>query len=224
MTDTKKDSRSAYTNEFEIKLPYLTQLLDVCQEIKEETRIRMKEAMGSEKLSFDDQKARTFHNKFRTAICKLRALNREACIERHTDKTAIQEAKQAMDKIHLQLQSHRHEQSHLRKRIRECRNFMTLYEDLEVVQEGDLPEKVVENIKLKASDEAGLRHQKMLSRLNFEKQERLRLEEERNNKLKRKQELIEKLEAKKTRMQQADKEIKRRFRDIKSLKKLTEAQ
>ena len=39
-----------------------------------------------------------------------------------------------------------------------------------------------------------------------------RLEEERNNKLKRKQELIEKLEAKKARMQQADKEIKRRFR------------
>ena len=39
-----------------------------------------------------------------------------------------------------------------------------------------------------------------------------RLEEERNNKLKRKHELIEKLEAKKARMQQADKEIKRRFR------------
>jgi len=50
MTDIKKDTRSAYTNEFEIKLPYLTQLLDVCQEIKEETRIRMKEAMGSEKV------------------------------------------------------------------------------------------------------------------------------------------------------------------------------
>lgn len=56
-------------------------------------------------------------------IAQLRSLHRSACFAARDTKGATAEARQEVDKLHLQLQNLKYEQMHLRGEIEACESF-----------------------------------------------------------------------------------------------------
>lgn len=56
-------------------------------------------------------------------IAQLRGLHRSACFAARDTKGATAEARQEVDKLHLQLQNLKYEQMHLRGEIEACESF-----------------------------------------------------------------------------------------------------
>lgn len=135
-------------------------------------------------------------------LAKLRGLNRDAILRVRETKQATAEARQEIDRLHLQLQNLYYEQRHLMSEIAACESYECVYPSLQVFihlrlmlcfshQYRNLPLIPVEEFlelhpHLRDADE----HELMIARINHEHAEREKLEQARQELLKRKQALI----------------------------------
>ncbi|KAG5956090.1 hypothetical protein E4U57_002901 [Claviceps arundinis] len=118
-----------------------------------------------------------------TSISHLRGLHRNACISARETKTQTAEARQEVDRLHLQLQNLYYEQRHLQGEIVACESYDHTYKQLPLMS--------VDEFLAQHPDHAGDdENELMMARIEHEHAEREALEQQRQELLKRKQKLI----------------------------------
>ncbi|RDA89624.1 hypothetical protein CP533_3740 [Ophiocordyceps camponoti-saundersi (nom. inval.)] len=118
-----------------------------------------------------------------TSIAQLRGLHRAACISARETKSLTSEARQEVDRLHLQLQNLFYEQHHLQGEISACESYDHKYTQLPLIPVKDFLAQQPEH----ANDDE---NELMIARIDHEKTEREALEQQRQELLKRKQKLI----------------------------------
>ncbi|KAG6114380.1 hypothetical protein E4U31_004940 [Claviceps sp. LM219 group G6] len=118
-----------------------------------------------------------------TSISHLRGLHRNACISARETKTQTAEARQEVDRLHLQLQNLYYEQRHLQGEIVACESYDHTYKQLPLIS---VDEFLAQHPDHAEDDENEL----MMARIEHEHAEREALEQQRQELLKRKQKLI----------------------------------
>ncbi|KAG5918422.1 hypothetical protein E4U61_001798 [Claviceps capensis] len=118
-----------------------------------------------------------------TSISHLRGLHRNACISARETKTQTAEARQEVDRLHLQLQNLYYEQRHLQGEIFACESYDHTYKQLPLIS---VDEFLAQHPDHDGDDENEL----MMARIEHEHAEREALEQQRQELLKRKQKLI----------------------------------
>ncbi|KAG5927654.1 hypothetical protein E4U42_001976 [Claviceps africana] len=118
-----------------------------------------------------------------TSISHLRGLHRNACISARETKTQTAEARQEVDRLHLQLQNLYYEQRHLQGEITACESYDHKYQQLPLIP--------VDEFLAQHPDHAGDdENELMVARIEHERAEREGLDQQRQELLKRKQKLI----------------------------------
>ncbi|KAI9794845.1 MAG: hypothetical protein M1816_002973 [Peltula sp. TS41687] len=123
------------------------------------------------------------HKLLNAYISQLRGLNREAILQVRQAKQATAEARQEVDRLHLQLQNLYYEQRHLRAEITACETYDHKYRQLPLIA---VEEFLRQHPEHEGNDENAL----MVARINQEYTEREALEQVRQGLLKKKQGLI----------------------------------
>ncbi|KAK5990930.1 THO complex subunit tho5 [Cladobotryum mycophilum] len=118
-----------------------------------------------------------------TNISHLRGLHRTACLSARETKAHTAEARQEVDRLHLQLQNLYYEQRHLQGEISACESYDHKYQQLPLIA---IEEFLAQHPEHANSDENML----MFARIEHEREEREALEQRRQELLKRKQKLI----------------------------------
>ncbi|POR36379.1 Putative THOC5 family protein [Tolypocladium paradoxum] len=118
-----------------------------------------------------------------TSISQLRGLHRTACISARETKTFTSEARQEVDRLHLQLQNLYYEQRHLQGEISACESYDHKYQQLPLIP---VQEFLAQHPDHANDDENDL----MIARIDHERAKREALEQQRQELLKRKQKLI----------------------------------
>ncbi|CAK7272596.1 hypothetical protein SEPCBS57363_005210 [Sporothrix epigloea] len=116
-------------------------------------------------------------------IAHLRTLHRKAYFSARDTKAQTAEARQEVDRLHLQLQNLYYEQRHLQGEIAACENYDHSYMHLPLIPVEEFLEGHPEHAE---DDEATL----MIARIGHEKQEREALERQKNELLRKKLMLI----------------------------------
>ncbi|KAL4769434.1 phosphatidylinositol-glycan biosynthesis class S protein-domain-containing protein [Aspergillus nidulans var. acristatus] len=116
-------------------------------------------------------------------LAQLRGQNRDAIFRVRETKQRTAEARQEIDRLHLQLQNLYYEQRHLTGEIAACQSYDHKYRSLPLIPVEEFLELHPEH---RESDE----HELMVARINHEHAEREKLEQARQELLKRKQALI----------------------------------
>ncbi|KKK24276.1 hypothetical protein ARAM_004399 [Aspergillus rambellii] len=116
-------------------------------------------------------------------LAQLRGQNRDAIFRVRETKQRTAEARQEIDRLHLQLQNLYYEQRHLTGEIAACESYDHKYRSLPLIPLEEFLELHPEH---RESDE----HELMIARINHEHAEREKLEQARQELLKRKQALI----------------------------------
>ncbi|KKA29701.1 hypothetical protein TD95_005373 [Thielaviopsis punctulata] len=116
-------------------------------------------------------------------LSQLRLLNRSAVMSARNTKAQTAEARQEIDRLHLQLQNLYYEQRHLQGEIEACNSYDHSYQKLPLISEEEFFALFPE---LKDADEDAI----MVARIEHERSEREALEQQRQELLKRKQKLI----------------------------------
>ena len=116
-------------------------------------------------------------------ISQLRTLHRSAYFSARETKSQTAEARQEVDRLHLQLQNLYYEQQHLQGEISACQNYDHSYKHLPLISEDEFLALHPEHAD---ADEVAL----MTARITHEKQEREALEKQKNELLKKKLKLI----------------------------------
>ncbi|KAL4750429.1 hypothetical protein BDW72DRAFT_203950 [Aspergillus terricola var. indicus] len=116
-------------------------------------------------------------------LAQLRGQNRDAIFRVRETKQRTAEARQEIDRLHLQLQNLYYEQRHLTGEIAACQSYDHKYRSLPLIPVEEFLEL---HPKHRDSDE----HELMVARINHEHAEREKLEQARQELLKRKQALI----------------------------------
>ncbi|KAI1002873.1 hypothetical protein K3495_g5325 [Podosphaera aphanis] len=118
-----------------------------------------------------------------THLALLRGLHRDAHIGARETKTLTAEARQEVDKLHLQLQNLYYEQHHLEGEITACESYDHKYQQLPLIP--------IERFKAEYPEYANADETTLtIARIDHEHAERLKLEEQRQGLLKKKQGLI----------------------------------
>ncbi|KAF8484939.1 Fms-interacting protein-domain-containing protein [Russula ochroleuca] len=107
-------------------------------------------------------------------FARLKALNRDANAAARAHKQITADARHDMDQTHLRLQNLLYEKRHLEREIEKCRQFASVYQDIQMYS----VEQFIELSPPEAHSEDALsdEHQLMLNRLGFELVERQRLD------------------------------------------------
>ncbi|KAE9992507.1 DNA replication licensing factor [Venturia inaequalis] len=116
-------------------------------------------------------------------LAVVRGLNRKALLNARKTKQETTDARQEVDKLHLQLQNLYYEQRHFRGEITVCKNYDHSYERLPMI---DLDEF----LKIHPQYAGASEHDQMLARIEHEHSVRVALEETRQGLLKKKQTFI----------------------------------
>ncbi|KAJ5337777.1 Phosphatidylinositol-glycan biosynthesis class S protein [Penicillium brevicompactum] len=116
-------------------------------------------------------------------LAQLRGQNRDAIFRVRDTKQATAEARQEIDRLHLQLQNLYYEQKHLTGEIAACEAYDHKYLSLPLIP-------VEEFLELHPEHRETNEHELMIARINHEHAEREKLEQARQELLKRKQALI----------------------------------
>ncbi|KAI9783990.1 MAG: hypothetical protein M1839_002935 [Geoglossum umbratile] len=116
-------------------------------------------------------------------LSQMRGLNRQAVLNVRETKQITAEARQEVDRLHLQLQNLYYEQRHLRGEIAACDAYDHKYQQLPLIP-------IEEYLRLHPEDSEASEHELMIARINHEHAERETLEQERQGLLKKKQGLI----------------------------------
>jgi len=121
-------------------------------------------------------------------FARLKALNRDANATARAHKQITADARHDMDQTHLRLQNLLYEKRHLEREIDKCRQFASVYQDIQMYP----LEQFIELSPLEAHSEEVLsnEHQLMLNRLGFELVERQRLDRKAKELAQEKEELL----------------------------------
>ncbi|KAI0890609.1 Fms-interacting protein-domain-containing protein [Annulohypoxylon maeteangense] len=148
-----------------------------------------------------------------TNLAQLRGLHRAAYFAARQTKSQTSEARQEVDRLHLQLQNLYYEQRHLQGEISACESYDHTYQQLPLIPLEDF-------IALKPDhtedDEVTL----MIARIDHERSEREALEQKRMELLKRKQKLIADNKKRKEDLANLDKELEKFIDAAKPIQKL----
>ncbi|KAF6227112.1 hypothetical protein HO133_008553 [Letharia lupina] len=148
---------------------------------------------------------------------QLRDLNRNAILKVRTTKQTTAEARQEIDRLHLQLQNLYYEERHLRGEIAACDSYDHKYQQLPLIPVGDFLEMHPEHTE---DDEKTT----MFARINHELSERELLEQERQGLLKKKQGLIADNKKRKDDLASLDKDLETFIDAAKPIQKIFEKQ
>ncbi|KAI9171596.1 THO complex, subunit [Paramyrothecium foliicola] len=137
-----------------------------------------------------------------TSIAQLRGLFRAACFSARETRASTAESRQAVDRLHLQLQNLYYEQRHLQGEILACESYDHKYQQLPLVP----VEQFLAQFPEHADDDE---NQLMVARIEHERTEREALEQQRQELLKRKQKLIADNKRRKDDLANLDKDLEK---------------
>ncbi|OIW35086.1 hypothetical protein CONLIGDRAFT_627147 [Coniochaeta ligniaria NRRL 30616] len=150
-----------------------------------------------------------------THLARLRGLHRAACFSARDTKAVTAEARQEVDRLHLQLQNLYYEQRHLQGEIEACESFSHKYQELPLIPVEDFLAQHPEHAD---DDENAL----MIARIDHEKSEREALEQQRQELLKRKAKLISDNKRRRDDLANLDKDLEKFIDAAKPIQKLFE--
>ncbi|OTB02129.1 hypothetical protein M426DRAFT_62760 [Hypoxylon sp. CI-4A] len=148
-----------------------------------------------------------------TNLAQLRGLHRAAYFGARQTKSQTSEARQEVDRLHLQLQNLYYEQRHLQGEISACESYDHTYQQLPLIP---LEEFLAAKPEHADDDENTL----MIARIEHERSEREALEQKRMELLKRKQKLIADNKKRKDDLANLDKELEKFIDAAKPIQKL----
>ncbi|KAI1461637.1 Fms-interacting protein-domain-containing protein [Annulohypoxylon moriforme] len=148
-----------------------------------------------------------------TNLAQLRGLHRAAYFAARQTKSQTSEARQEVDRLHLQLQNLYYEQRHLQGEIQACESYDHTYQQLPLIP---LEEFIAVKPEHADDDEVTL----MIARIDHERSEREALEQKRTELLKRKQKLIADNKKRKEDLANLDKELEKFIDAAKPIQKL----
>ncbi|KAL2003001.1 hypothetical protein VTN02DRAFT_5308 [Thermoascus thermophilus] len=148
-------------------------------------------------------------------LARLRGLNRDAILRVRETKQATAEARQEIDRLHLQLQNLYYEQRHLTGEIAACESYDHKYLSLPLIP-------VEEFLALHPEHRESDPHELMIARINHEHAEREKLEQARQELLKRKQALIAENKKRKYDLANLDQDLERFIDAAKPIQKIFE--
>ncbi|KAL1884303.1 hypothetical protein VTK73DRAFT_3287 [Phialemonium thermophilum] len=155
------------------------------------------------------------HKILNTNLARLRGLHRAACFTARDTKALTAEARQEVDRLHLQLQNLHYEQRHLRDEIAACEDFKHKYLELPLVP---VEEFLAQHPQHANDDENTL----MIARIEHERAEREALEQQRQELLKRKQKLIADNKKRRDDLANLDKDLEKFIDAAKPIQKMFE--
>ncbi|KAE8354479.1 phosphatidylinositol-glycan biosynthesis class S protein-domain-containing protein [Aspergillus coremiiformis] len=135
-------------------------------------------------------------------LARLRGLNRDAIFRVRETKQSTAEARQEIDRLHLQLQNLYYEQRHLTGEIAACESYDHKYLSLPLIPVDEFLSLFPDHQDLDA-------HELMMTRINHEHAEREKLEQARQELLKRKQALIAENNKRKEDLANLDQDLER---------------
>ncbi|KAG6066399.1 hypothetical protein E4U32_006092 [Claviceps aff. humidiphila group G2b] len=166
--------------------PGLVAVLQISDQARDQAQalLRLTDEASDSSLSAETQAEIAKQQKHLfTSISHLRGLHRNACISARETKTQTAEARQEVDRLHLQLQNLYYEQRHLQGEIVACESYDHTYKQLPLIS--------VDEFLAQHPDHAGDdENELMMARIEHEHAEREALEQQRQELLKRKQKLI----------------------------------
>ncbi|KAL1957578.1 hypothetical protein VTO42DRAFT_5689 [Malbranchea cinnamomea] len=148
-------------------------------------------------------------------LARLRGLNREAILNVRATKQVTAEARQEIDRLHLQLQNLYYEQRHLSGEIAACESYDHSYLSLPLIPEEEF-------LALHPEHRNSTPHELMIARITHEHAEREKLEQARQELLKRKQALIAENKKRKEDLASLDMDLERFIDAAKPIQKLFE--
>lgn len=148
-------------------------------------------------------------------LAQLRGQNRDAILRVRETKQATAEARQEIDRLHLQLQNLYYEQKHLMGEITACESYDHKYLALPLIP-------VEEFFELFPQHRESSEHELMIARINHEHAEREKLEQARQELLKRKQALIAENNKRKEDLANLDQDLERFIDAAKPIQKTFE--
>ncbi|KAF4635565.1 hypothetical protein G7Y89_g2531 [Cudoniella acicularis] len=137
-----------------------------------------------------------------TYLAQLRGYHRDAHVGARETKALTAEARQEVDRLHLQLQNLYYEQRHLQGEIAACESYDHKYQQLPLIP---VEEFLAQNPHLAEIDDTAL----TIARIDHEHAERLALEEQRQGLLKKKQGLIADNKKRKDDLANLDKDLEK---------------
>ncbi|KAL3494832.1 phosphatidylinositol-glycan biosynthesis class S protein-domain-containing protein [Aspergillus germanicus] len=143
-------------------------------------------------------------------LAQLRGQSRDAIFRVRDTKQRTAEARQEIDRLHLQLQNLYYEQRHLTGEIAACESYDHKYRSLPLIPVEEFLELHPEH---RESDE----HELMVARINHEHAEREKLEQARQELLKRKQALITENNKRKDDLASLDQDLERFIDHVSSI-------
>ncbi|RAL63162.1 hypothetical protein DID88_004242 [Monilinia fructigena] len=150
-----------------------------------------------------------------TYLAQLRGLHRDSHAGARETKALTAEARQEVDRLHLQLQNLYYEQRHLQGEIAACESYDHKYQQLPLIP---VDEFLAQHPEHADTDENAL----MIARIDHEHQERLKLEEQRQGLLKKKQGLIADNKKRKDDLANLDKDLEKFIDAAKPIQKTFE--
>ncbi|KAL9627695.1 MAG: hypothetical protein Q9204_006394 [Flavoplaca sp. TL-2023a] len=150
-------------------------------------------------------------------LANLRQSSRESIFEVRATKQDTAEARQEVDRLHLQLQNLYYEERHLRGEISACESYDHQYQQLPLIPVEDFLEVEPQHAD---TDEKSL----MFARINHELAERELLEQQRQELLKRKQVLTAENKKRKDDLASLDKDLETFIDAAKPIQTLFEKQ
>ncbi|KAK9421951.1 putative THOC5 family protein [Seiridium unicorne] len=150
-----------------------------------------------------------------THLAQVRGLHRAATFSTRKTKTETAEARQEVDRLHLQLQNLYYEQRHLQGEIADCESYDHTYQQLPLIPVEEFLALMPDHAE---DDENAL----MVARIEHERAERESLEQKRMELLKRKQKLIADNKKRKDDLANLDKELEKFIDAAKPIQKLFE--
>ncbi|RYP23047.1 hypothetical protein DL765_001302 [Monosporascus sp. GIB2] len=148
-----------------------------------------------------------------TNLAQLRGLHRAAFFGARQTKSQTSEARQEVDRLHLQLQNLYYEQRHLQGEIAACESYDHTYQQLPLIP-------VEEFLALHPEHADDDENTLMVARIEHERTEREALEQKRMELLRRKQKLIADNKKRKDDLANLDKELEKFIDAAKPIQKL----
>ncbi|KAI0395758.1 Fms-interacting protein-domain-containing protein [Xylariaceae sp. FL0594] len=148
-----------------------------------------------------------------TNLAQLRGLHRAANFSARQTKAQTSDARQEVDRLHLQLQNLYYEQRHLQGEIAACESYDHSYQQLPLIP-------VEEFLALKPEHVNDDENTLMVARIEHERTEREALEQNRMELLKQKQKLIADNKRRKDDLDNLDKELEKFIDSAKPITKL----
>ncbi|KAH8736996.1 Fms-interacting protein-domain-containing protein [Ilyonectria robusta] len=198
--------------------PSLVAVLQISDQARDqaESLVKVVEEIGDGTLSAEEQADVAKQQKLLfTNISHLRGLHRNACFSARETKTETAEARQEVDRLHLQLQNLFYEQRHLQGEISACESYDHKYQQLPLIP---LEEFLTQHPEHANDDENTL----MVARIDHERAEREALEQQRQELLKRKQKLIADNKRRKDDLASLDNDLEKFIDAAKPIQKLFE--